>query len=111
MVRRTILAVVLFMGVAQGSAQGGSDAFLHCTVTDRSTGEPVPLAHVLVMRPERTWESWTDFDGWTMVRCPQQWMVLVVQAPGYARFDGVVDLWTKAVVEVDVALVPEGQGP
>jgi len=101
------IAILLAFGVrAQVLGQSArDDAFFKGTVVDAVSGEPIPFVHINVHRPDRSWDSQCDFDGWFFIRCPKNWLFVEVSWKGYETQRFVVDL-SSGYVDIPIALKP-----
>jgi hypothetical protein len=103
--------VIIAMLLALGSCEhvhgqsARDDAFFKGTVVDAVTGEPIPFVHINVHRPERSWDSQCDFDGWFFIRCTKNWLFVEVSMKGYETQRFVVDL-SSGYVDIPIALKP-----
>jgi hypothetical protein len=101
-----LLVVSTLFVLPRASAQNARhDAFFKGTVVDAVTGEPIPFVHINVHRPDRSWDSQCDFDGWFFIRCAKSWLFVEVSMTGYETQRFVVDL-TSGYVDIPIALKP-----
>ena len=95
----------LFFVICLSTAFGGlaQSGFIHGTVTDKNTGEPVPGAHIMI---DSLHGTTSDSDGYYFLETEAGSYGISATFIGYARFTGKIELKEGDTLQFDITLTP-----